>query len=331
MPYVSVVIPAYNAESTLEKTLKDVLAQTFEDLEVVVVDDGSEDGTKIIAEKAATIDSRVRVIRQANEGMSRARNNGTIAASGEYILYVDSDDRIESYCLEYLVRALEESGADCACGGIDRVKEGFELREGSRLFAYEVFNQKETMQEMLTGKKLKVGPCCRLIPRKLMLETPFLDGKYYEDLSHTYRINLKINRVAFVSENLYHYVMRGGSITGRKHPTRKQCLDYYEAITLCASGTLAVYPELKKDADVLIMRDYMSQYLTIRRCVEKDSVLESIESSTVAWGKKHWKIVFGNKKAPVGVRLRAALFGLSPTIYEKTYYVGVLLKGKAIN
>ena len=91
---VSVIVPAYNAEKTLERALSSILAQTLKQIEVIVVDDGSRDATREIARKFSAQDSRVRVIeKDVNEGLSAARNSGIAAATGEYIGFVDSDDR----------------------------------------------------------------------------------------------------------------------------------------------------------------------------------------------------------------------------------------------
>ena len=90
MPLVSVVVPAYNAEDTVEKTIQDILLQSFRDFEIILVDDGSKDNTPAICDKLATTDSRINVIHQQNGGLSNARNNGTRVASGEYVTYIDS-------------------------------------------------------------------------------------------------------------------------------------------------------------------------------------------------------------------------------------------------
>ena len=328
---VSIVVPAYNAASTLKKTIGDIQAQTYRDYELIIVDDGSTDDTPSISDEIMALDARVRVIHQENHGMSIARNIGTLAAKGSHVIYFDSDDRIEPCCLAYLVKALRESGADIACGLVDRVREDYELNGATAAFEYEVFDQNDAMSEMLTGRKLMVGTWCRLVPRAWMLEQPFLENKYYEDLSNTYRVNLMAEKVALVNCVLYHYVMRGGSITGRRQTTRKQCLDYYEAVNLCVDGTLAVYPELERDAAVLKMRDFMSLYLSIHRCTERDVQLDEIERRICEWMKKNWQHASSNAKAPRNVRLRSLLFGLSPWLYEKLYYIGIRVKGKAIS
>ena len=331
MPFVSVVVPAYNAEDTVEKTIKDILAQSFQDYEVVLVNDGSTDNTASVCDDLSKLDQRIQVIHQVNGGLSNARNNGTKKAVGEYVTYIDSDDRIEPTYLEYLVRAIREENADIACGRIDRVKEDYEMTGITGEYTVEAFNTRDTLSEMLTGKKLTVGACCRLVPREWQLQYPFLDGTYYEDLSNTYEVNMLSKKTVFVDAVLYHYVMRGGSITGRKVTSAKQCKDYNNAIDACYDTVLKVWPDLENDAAVLKARDYMSLYLSIQRCGEKDDLLLQTERRLKKWMKANWSRAAKNPKAPKDVRLRTLLFRISPALYKKIYYIGVRFKGKAIS
>ena len=331
MPLVSIVVPAYNAEDTIEKTIRDILAQVYQDYEVILVDDGSTDQTPILCDDLSKLDKRIQVIHQVNGGLSNARNNGTKKAVGEYVTYIDSDDRIEPTYLEYLVRAIREENADIACGRIDRVKEDYAMSDITGQYTVEAFDTRDTLSEMLTGKKLTVGACCRLVPREWQLQYPFLDGTYYEDLSNTYKVNMLSKKTVFVNAILYHYVMRGGSITGRKVTSAKQCKDYNNAIDACYDTVLKAWPDLQNDAAVLKARDYMSLYLSIQRCGEKDDQLLQTENRLKKWMKANWNRAAKNPKAPKDVRLRTILFRISPVLYKKIYYIGVRFKGKAIS
>ena len=329
-PYVSVIVPAYNAAETLKKTIEDILAQTFDDYEIMLVDDGSTDETPALCDEFAAQSSKVRVLHQKNGGLSNARNNGTTASHGEYVTYIDSDDRIDCRYLEYLVRALQKTGAFMAAGQFDRAHEHQERFSQAGPFRVKALSQEEALRAMETGA-LPVGACCKLARRDIYIQNPFLEGKYYEDLSSTYRILLAHETVAMVDIPLYHYVMRGGSITGRKQTSQRQCENYYEAIQNCWSGVLSKYPDLEDDAAILRARDSMSLYLTIRRCPEQSDQLRQISAEAEEWVKKHWRKTCKNRNAPAELRLRLILFGISPTLYRLLYYIGIRVKGKAIN
>lgn len=330
MPQISVIIPAYNAEDTIKKTVRDVLQQTYKDFELIIVNDGSTDSTQIICERFEKEDNRVRLLNQNNGGLSNARNNGIKIATGKYVTLIDADDRVEFYYLEYLIKAVRDNKVDMVCGKTDRVKEGYEMAGKREPYAVEIFDSKAAIREMLTGKKITVGPCNRLVPREWYIEYPFLEGKKYEDLSNSYKLHLKSQKVGYINVPLYHYVMRGGSITGSRNVSSEQCLNYYEAINLCSNGIKDVYPDLREDIAVLVARDYMSLYLNIHRCIEKSKKLMKIEKIVLRWMKNNWKIAFANKKAPLSVRLRILLFGISPNLYKKMYYIGIRVKGKSI-
>jgi CDP-glycerol glycerophosphotransferase len=120
MPRVSFVVPVYNVEPYLDDCLRSIRAQTVGDFEVVMVDDGSTDGSVEIAERHAERDRRLRLVRQANHGLGHARNAGVQAAEGEFLSFVDSDDRLPPDALELLLGALERTGSDFATGNVHR-------------------------------------------------------------------------------------------------------------------------------------------------------------------------------------------------------------------
>ena len=330
MPQISVIIPAYNAEATLIDTVNDVLGQTYKDFEIIIVNDGSTDSTFELCDLLQKKDSRVKVLTQKNGGLSNARNNGIKISEGKYITLVDADDRLENCYLEYLVKAVFNGRVDMSCGRTDRVKEGFVPRNKIDLFKMEIFNSKEAVSEMLTGKKITVGPCNRLVPREWYIENPFIEGAKYEDLSNSYKLHLKANSVAYVDVPIYHYVMRGGSITGAKVVSEKQCVDYFNAIKMCATGVKKVYSDLLSDINVLVARDFLSLYLCIHRCEHRSLKLKKIEVFIRKWIKNNWVTVVKNNKAPINVRLRVVLFWINPYLYRFMYYIGIRVKGKAI-
>ena len=120
MPRISVVVPIYNVEPYLDECLLSLSAQSFGDLEVVMVDDGATDGSAAIAAHHAERDPRLRLVRQANHGLGHARNSGVQAATGEFLTFVDSDDRLPPDALELLLGSLERTGSDFATGNVHR-------------------------------------------------------------------------------------------------------------------------------------------------------------------------------------------------------------------
>jgi CDP-glycerol glycerophosphotransferase len=120
VPSISVVVPIYNVEAYLPECLESLLAQTVDDLEVVMVDDGSTDGSAAIAERYADLDGRLRLVRQANHGLGHARNTGVAAAHGDYLAFADSDDVVPRDAYARLLASLERTGSDFAAGNVLR-------------------------------------------------------------------------------------------------------------------------------------------------------------------------------------------------------------------
>ena len=117
MPMLSVIVPCYNGEAFLARAVESALAQSFRDLEIILVDDGSTDGSSAMCDRYAALDPRVRVIHQSNAGLSAARNAGIAAAQGEYIAFLDADDYLMPDAYEKLFSAMSAHGSDCACCG----------------------------------------------------------------------------------------------------------------------------------------------------------------------------------------------------------------------
>ena len=139
-PLISIIVPVYNAEPYLDNCLDSIAAQTWENLEVWLVDDGSTDGSEALCDEYAVQDARVRVLHKKNGGLSDARNAGVNAAKGEYLSFVDGDDWVSPYYIENLYRALEQAGADFSASCFEEVFEGQPVQSvpTERLEAFEI-------------------------------------------------------------------------------------------------------------------------------------------------------------------------------------------------
>ena len=118
---ISVIIPIYNVLPYVEKCVRSVMNQSYRDLEILLIDDGSEDGSGKICDSLAAEDARIRVLHTENRGLSAARNLGCRESKGEYVYYLDGDDMLEEDCLSVLLNTLLESGADMCVGGCHKV------------------------------------------------------------------------------------------------------------------------------------------------------------------------------------------------------------------
>lgn len=223
---ISVIIPVYRVEAYLKRCVDSVLAQTYPDMEVILVDDGSPDGCPGICDRYAAADHRVKVIHQENAGLSGARNAGIEAAQGEYLAFVDSDDYLAPEFLEKLYRACIETGSDMSVCRWEYVK-GEQIPErGSG--EVKVYSGREMLANLYTpdGAYFVVA-WNKLYCRELFQEIRYPVGRIHEDEATTYRIFDRIKQAAYVDSSLYGYFVAPSSITRGFQPKR---MDWVKAV-----------------------------------------------------------------------------------------------------
>lgn len=224
---VSVIVPVYNSIDCLERCVRSLCAQTYARLEIILVDDGSTDGTDRLCEKLAAEDVRILVRHKKNGGASSARNVGLSMASGDYVGFADSDDYIDSYVYEELVRALEEGKYPVAQISRDEVDE-----EGRRLPDVCIPPEKERFCDSVTFIKellLHRGDssfCTKLFPREIFEDHRFPEGELNEDLRLLLEILQEIPGIGILPKQGYHVVCR------QESTTRKRTKDSFSRVFL---------------------------------------------------------------------------------------------------
>ncbi len=214
---ISVIVPVYNSIDCLERCVRSICRQTYSNLEIILVDDGSTDGTDRLCEELALQDSRIRTYHKKNGGASSARNIGITLASGEYLGFVDSDDHIEPYVYEKMMKVLEEKGLLAAQISRDEVDES-----GGRLpdvcvppKELRICGAEEFLKELLLHQG-DCSFCTKLIKRELFENHRFPEGVLNEDFRLFVEMLPEIGEVAILPEQGYHVVCRRESTTRRK-------------------------------------------------------------------------------------------------------------------
>lgn len=219
---ISVIVPVYNVKSYLKKCIESILNQTYSNLEIILVDDGSTDGSNEVCKYFERLDSRIRLIEKENGGLSSARNAGLEVAKGDYISFIDSDDWIEKDFIENLLFLLEKYNADISqCS--------FVRDNGTR--APKIY--KDTTSKVISGKEaLKnlynrrtylntVVMWNKLYKKKIFEKMRFEEGIINEDEAIIHEILYSLNRVVINSSTLYHYYVRSNSIMQSEFSLKK--------------------------------------------------------------------------------------------------------------
>ena len=209
---VSVIIPVYNVKPYLQQCLDSVIWQTYEELEIIIVDDGSTDGSDVICDVYRELDRRVQVIHQANLGLSAARNAGLDVATGDYIMFVDSDDWLELTAIEQLYSAIASSETDIAVCKYYVEKLHGRRNKNSNLPIIELSEGKNILRDYLQGKGIENVVWNKLYCRALFEQIRFPAGRNYEDIATTYKLLGKANRLVGVPQQLIHYRQRESGI-----------------------------------------------------------------------------------------------------------------------
>jgi glycosyltransferase involved in cell wall biosynthesis len=205
IPKLSIIVPVYNVEQYLHKCIESILAQTFSDYELILVNDGSKDKSGEICDEYLKKDSRVKVIHKKNNGLASARNTGIIQARGTYVGFIDSDDWIEDDMYKNLYESCEKTNADISIIGVREVDE-----KGNSLNVYipNDINLREILKKAYAWNKI--------FKKQLFFDHNlfFKEGKYYEDIELIPKLFVKSNQVTTVRKVGYNYLKRNTSITG---------------------------------------------------------------------------------------------------------------------
>ena len=240
---ISIIIPVYKVEKYLEKCIESVLKQSYTNLQIILVDDGSPDNCGKICDEYAKKDSRIEVIHKVNGGLSDARNVGISKAKGRYIGFVDSDDYIKEDMYEILLNLIKKYDADVSICNLYDVIDGNEcirnkengIREYSRL---------DILKEVLLDKNIQSYAWNKLYEKELFDEIKYPIGKKYEDIGTTFYVFEKCNKIVVTSEPEYYYLKRSDSLVN--NVTESTVLDYTEIIIQRYLYTKENIKELKK-------------------------------------------------------------------------------------
>lgn len=256
---ISIIVPVYNIEKYIENCIKSIIDQTYKNLEIILIDDGSIDNSSKICDIWQEKDKRIQVIHQENQGLSAARNAGMEKAKGEYIIFVDGDDIIADTMIQCLVETIQRSGADCAFCQYESIQETENTVKES-VFESEnikVVGTQESLLRLLNHIDVTVV-WNGLYKADLIKNLKFAIGKKNEDTAWRYLAVDQCKRIAYIPNKLYGYRMRSGSLMHQKFSLKD--FDDLEAVVNRADYVMNKYPELTYPALTEIMAYCMVYY-----------------------------------------------------------------------
>lgn len=269
---VSIIVPVYNVRNYIEKCIDSLISQTYSNLEIILVDDGSTDGSEKVCDVFEKKDCRVKVIHKKNGGQSEARNMGLDIASGDYITFVDSDDYVTNNYIEFLLDLLVSNDADISIGSYTYVTSQIVKSRATKEF--KILEPHETTRRMLLDDGFDMGVWAKMFKAILFEDIRFPSGKYFEDSLITYQLVAKSKRNIFNSESIYFYVNRNDSTVNEEFSIKK--LDLIEMTNEAENFILGMYPDL----EVFVQRRVLwAKFSTLNQIITSSNKKEYSELS----------------------------------------------------
>ena len=309
-PLISVVVPIYKVEKYLEKCINSLLNQTYENIEIILVDDGSPDSCPKICDNYKEKDYRIKVIHQKNGGLSNARNSGLDIAQGKYVTFIDSDDYVSNDYIEYLYNLIKKDNTLISiCGHYIC----FDTKTINKTATNSRKVDKETaLNYILYDKEIDLCSWGKLYDINLFKKIRFPDGKIFEDTATTYLLFEECDYVSVGKESKYYYMIRDDSITTVNFNLKKMDLIYMtENMT---NYILKKYPNLKDGCQRRLMWAYMSTYTKIVYTNKNEFVKEKkYIKDYISQNKKE---VLKNKKISKRDKISLIIYSLGDSAFK---------------
>lgn len=312
-PLVSVIVPVFGIEDELPRGLESLAAQTLDDMEFILVDDGSPDRCGEICDAFAERDPRFLVVHQENGGLSAARNTGLDVASGEFIGFMDGDDFVEPNMFDLLSSNAQASDADVS------VCTKFIEREGVTEVYYSkperlVWTGREALRELLSYSRFDFGVHDKLWRSDVLNGIRFEPGRVYEDYYPMTLAMSRVERAVYESAPLYHYVKRAGSITGSKL-TESKCRDRMHAARMVREVVA------ESQADLAPLAENLETIILLRLAFEiagwEDAKSDEWADAVRAELFQGWRHRIANSDTSWSRRAALLLYSVSPRLYHR--------------
>lgn len=317
---VTIIVAIYNVEDYLPKCIESLITQTYDAIEILLVDDGSTDGSSVICDRASARDSRVKVIHKQNGGLSDARNAGVSQAMGEYVVFVDGDDVVSRYYVESLLHPILCGDADFSiCTAVEKVDPSRYINCNKSSQHYEVLSMEQAVYECLLGQRVTVSAVGKMGRRTLWMKHPFPVGQVYEDLYTVPRLLCDVQRIAYLQEALYGQVIRRGSITRTKRISEEQYIDYYVAIKRNSFIFKRCSSELLRRAFKVRETTEFTRMISLYYKIYNKSPISKSIFNNIRINLREAYSEYGTIKIPMRTNISILLTNISPRLQAVAY------------
>lgn len=308
-PLISVVLPIYNIEKYLQKCMDSLLGQTYRNLEIIMIDDGSTDGSGKLCDFYEGMDDRIVVFHKKNGGLSDARNYGLEHASGEYITFIDPDDFVDLDFIEYMYQILKKYDTKMSlCQHRVHYINGKIKDYGST--GDEALDNKFCLERMLYHDVIDTSAWAKLYSMELFQEVRYPKGKIFEDIGTTYALMLQSEKIACGYESKYNYIIHKTSIVNGEFKRNK--LDLLEMTDKMAAAVVKRYPDL---ADAVLRRQVYARLSTLNQMLNVKGYQDE-RRALLDYIKKNRFLVLNNPKTPRRDKIALKILRVSYKLYR---------------
>ena len=309
---ISVIVPVYNVEQYLERCIDSIINQTYTNLEIILVNDGSTDNSGKLCDELAKKDERIRVIHKENGGLSDARNRGIDEAESDLVGFIDSDDYIDSDMYEVLLKNLNNTDADLSMCALYDVYNNTPEAQVTNKETWELSSE-QAIKMVMEAKILSVTAVNKLYRKSLFSDLKFEVGKIAEDAFIMIKLLDKCEKIVATNEKKYYYVHRENSITTQKFSTK--FLNVIEAYEQNSNIILEKYPKLKDVAQTRMNWAYF--YVLDRLLLDDNYNDKELENKLISYLKNHRKDILNDPLFTKGRKIGFIALLLSRNLYRK--------------
>lgn len=309
-PLISVIVPIYNVEKYLARCVDSIVNQTYKNLEIILVDDGSPDRCPQMCDDYAKKDSRIKVVHKNNGGLSDARNAGMVVATGEYISFIDSDDYVSDDFFECLLDVMNKENSDIAECSVVKFYEDNRFDEFSDDLSVKTYDTQDAMSALIAENPFHQHVWNKLYKTELVKDIPYAVGKLNEDEFWTYRVFGRANKVARINKTMYYYFQRSSSIMGVGYNIRR--LDALEGKANRQKYIENNFPDLSTQAKIDLYGSCMFAYQSVLKFMsgaDKKKALELIRKYRKMYNLSFDEIKLADKSARKYFYLAKCNFG----------------------
>ncbi len=318
---ISVIVPVYNVEKYVKKCIESIVNQTYKNLQIILIDDGSKDKSGDICDNYAKSDSRILVVHKSNGGLSDARNKGIKVAKGKYITFIDSDDYIDIDYIEYLYNLIKKYNTKISFCKYEMIYEEKLNKTHNKNEDEKLLSKVEAFEDILYAKNFEVSAWAKMYLKELFNNVEYPKGKLFEDNATTYKLIDKVENVSVGFASKYYYIKRKNSITNRTF-SKEQAYLIKAVDDMCLY--LDKYDELK---DACNRKRYWARISTLNRMINAKERNKKSEKD-LRKDIMNYKSILFDKKSSVRDKLALILLIFGIQFYKLVWNIYEKITGR---